>query len=67
MYINQGGHTLFQPEMGRGAVEFPKGPFLERWYITCGKNAATLKPFLLSYFYFTILFIIIIIIINIIY
>lgn len=30
MYINQGGHKLFQPVVGRGAVGFQKGPFLER-------------------------------------
>lgn len=29
MYINRGGHKLFQPVVGRGAVEFKKGPFLE--------------------------------------
>lgn len=30
MYINQGEHKLFQPEVGKGAVEFKKRPFLER-------------------------------------
>lgn len=54
MYINQGGHKLFQPVVGRGAMGFQKGPFFERYVgITCGKNEAILKPFLLSYIPFS--------------